>query len=150
MLPTTSPQPSSRRANVPNLDTYIYSQQGSSTPPPRIAINRKQYRKIREDVFYRHINPHTHWVRPRTENWFLKQDREIRARRGRKDNLGQAAQRLRQRLKEEDPDEWENELPLRVSNNVAWLEAMRYHRKKVRGIRANVASPSPHKRTVNR
>ncbi|KAK7746342.1 hypothetical protein SLS53_002301 [Cytospora paraplurivora] len=108
------------------LDRFIYGQEASSEPPPGVEKPPQQEQKKREDLYYVNIDPRTHWTRPHSDEWYKKKEEEIKARGGRKANLGKAAQRMREQKSKEDPDAWEQNLPDRVRNNEAWLGAMRW------------------------
>lgn len=119
------------------LDRFIYGQEGSSQPPPGVVATAKREPSKRENVFYGHIDPRTHWTRPRSDEWYQKKEEEIQARGGRKANFGKAVQRMREQRLKETPDEWEERLPERVRNDEAWLGAMRYHHSRSHGVGSN-------------
>ncbi|KAK2615221.1 hypothetical protein N8I77_001990 [Diaporthe amygdali] len=123
--------------DISALDRFIYGQEGSSQPPPGVAAPVEQEPRKREYVFYGHIDPRTHWTRPHSDAWYERKDEEIKARGGRKANLGKAAQRMKEQRLKESPDEWEESLPERVRNDEAWLSAMRYHHSRNYGARPN-------------
>ncbi|KAH8785629.1 hypothetical protein F5883DRAFT_515208 [Diaporthe sp. PMI_573] len=119
--------------DISALDGFIYGQEGSSQPPPGIVATAEDEPLKRENVFYGHIDPRTHWTRPRSDEWYKKKEEEIQARGGRKANFGKAAQRMREQRLKENPDEWEESLPERVRNDEAWLGATRYHHSRTHG-----------------
>ncbi|POS73845.1 hypothetical protein DHEL01_v207762 [Diaporthe helianthi] len=121
------------------LERFIYGQEGSSQPPPGVAATAEREPPKRENVFYGHIDPRTHWTRPRSGEWYQKKEEEIQARGGRKANFGKAVQRMREQRLKENPGEWEEKLPERVRNNEAWLGAMRYHHSRIHGVASNQA-----------
>jgi hypothetical protein len=116
--------------NGPAFDRFIYSQQESSQPPPGSQVPVKQLPSRRGNVFYGHVDPHIHWTRPCSRDWYGKKEIEISARGGRKANFGTAAQRMKERRLKEGPKAWEESLPERVVNNTAWLGVMRDHHRR--------------------
>lgn len=90
------------------------------------------------------MDPRVHWTRPRSTEWHANKQAEIKARGGRKANVGMAAQRLvRQRQQAETagaapepsttatstneprvPSVWVGELPGDVLHNKAWTALM--------------------------
>ncbi|KAI3393805.1 hypothetical protein diail_3626 [Diaporthe ilicicola] len=121
--------------DISALDRLIYGQNGSSQPPPGVREPAEHEPHKRENVFYGHIDPRTHWTRPHSDEWYEKKEQEIKARGGRKANFGKAAQRMREQRLKEGPDEWEQNLPERVRTDEAWLSAMRYHHSRTYGGR---------------
>lgn len=102
------------------------------------------------DYIYAYVDPRIHWTRARSEEWHALKQAEIKARGGRKANLGMAADRTaRQKLKlkpqsaaeehpepsEQPPDSelesettarsvpsvWQGELPSNVVHNKDWM-----------------------------
>lgn len=122
------------------LDRLVYGQEASSEPPLGIAKPSEIEPTKRHDVYYADIDPRTHWTRPHSDEWFRKKEEEIKARGGRKANLGKAAQRMREKRLNEDPDAWEETLPDRVRNNEAWLGAMRWLHSQEQDIQPGVSS----------
>lgn len=128
--------------DISALDRFIYGQEGSSHPPPGLRATGEHEPVKRGNVFYGHIDPRTHWTRPRSDEWYERKEEEIKSRGGRKANFGKAAQRMREQRLKEDPGEWEESLPERVRNDEAWLSAMRYHHSRTHGV-ASVHKPQP-------
>lgn len=123
--------------DVSALDRFVYGQEGSSQPPPGVRATAEYEPSKRENVFYGHIDPRTHWIRPRSDEWYERKEEEIKARGGRKANFGKAAQRMRDQRLKEDLGEWEESLPERVRNNEAWLAVMRSHHSLTHGVASN-------------
>lgn len=123
--------------DISALDRFVYGQEGSSQPPPGVRATAEHEPSKRENVFYGHVDPRTHWTRPRSDEWYERKEEEIKARGGRKANFGKAAQRMREQRLKEDPGEWEESLPERVRNNEAWLSAMRHHHSLTHGVASN-------------
>lgn len=120
--------------DISALDRFVYGQEGSSQPPPGVRAMAEHEPAKRENVFYGHIDPRTHWTRPRSDEWYERKGEEIKARGGRKANFGKAAQRMREQRLKEDPGEWEESLPERVRNDEAWLAVMRDHHSRTHGV----------------
>lgn len=120
--------------DISALDSFVYGQEGSSQPPPGVRATAEYEPPRRENVFYGHIDPRTHWTRPHSDEWYERKEEEIKARGGRKANFGKAAQRMKEQRLKEDPGEWEESLPERVRNDEAWLAATRYHHSRTHSV----------------
>lgn len=119
------PVPASVVGLGPSLDAFIYSQDPdvAPLPPPQsvtvpskaqlaavmigasTAYVTRPARPANAAYIYAHIDPRVHWTRSRSKAWHDAKQREIKARGGRKANVGKAVQRAVQQRRKQRRDE---------------------------------------------
>lgn len=131
--------------DISTLDAYVYGQQGSSEPPPGVERRHEPPEpKQQDNVFYAHIDPRIHRGRPHSSEWYQQKEAEIKARGGRKANLGKAVQRMKEQRLKKAPEDFEASLPDRVRHNENWVSALRWFESEGRdGVAAaQIAAPA--------
>ncbi|KAK4180522.1 hypothetical protein QBC36DRAFT_22786 [Triangularia setosa] len=151
----TKPRPPTK-ATLPvtptDLDYFIYSQPGASTPPPGLGIpglnkppptsastvssavsqQPPKQEPQKDEPLALDIDPRIHYPRPHSLAWHAMKAQEIEARGTRKQRFGKAARSLKKQMETQAESNlpWEETLPEKIQENSAWVKAL----KNLRGM----------------
>ncbi|KAK0671797.1 hypothetical protein QBC41DRAFT_315063 [Cercophora samala] len=133
------PAKATRPVTPTDLDYFIYSQPGASTPPPGLeisglnkpssAVSQRPPKEepIKDEQLALDIDPRIHYPQPHSIAWHAMKAQEIEARGTRKQRFGKAAQSLRKQMEAQAELNipWEETLPDVVQENPAWVRALK-------------------------
>ncbi|KAK4680357.1 hypothetical protein QC764_212380 [Podospora pseudoanserina] len=146
------PAKATRPVTPTDLDYFIYSQPGASTPPPGLEIpglnkpppaspsafsstvsqQPPKAKPVEDEPLALDIDPRIHYPRAHSLAWHAMKAQEIEARGTRKQRFGKAAQSLKKQMEAQAELNipWEETLPDIIQENPAWVGAL----KSLRGI----------------
>ncbi|KAK0739975.1 hypothetical protein B0T21DRAFT_151547 [Apiosordaria backusii] len=156
----TKPPPPTKaipRVTPTDLDYFIYSQPGASTPPRGLEIpglsrpppasasasssavsqQPPKQESQNDEPLALDIDPRIHYPQPHSLAWHAMKAQEIEARGTRKQRFGKAAQSLQRQMEAQAELNvpWEETLPEKIQENPAWVRALR--------VLKGVATPTP-------